>query len=76
MKQGPTIPLGVDLDARARERYKRTKRLEWSIQTWGDRQDDIGRMIELLKGALTETKDELNQLERELGYRIKERVHE
>lgn len=62
-----------DLDNRARERYTRARRLEWSIQCWGDRRGEIERMIGLLKEALKVTRDELEHLEQEMGHKIKER---
>jgi len=65
-----------DLDNRARERYTRARRLEWSIQCWGDRQDEVVRMIGLLKEALKVTRDELEHLEREMGHKIKERTND
>ena len=63
-------PRQHDLEARAKERYRRTRRLEWSLIQWGERQGEISRMIELLKDALVVTQTELAQLERELGYPI------
>ena len=59
-----------ELETRAKERYRRTRRLEWSLIQWGERQGDISRMIEILKDALVITQTELAQLERELGYPI------
>lgn len=61
-----------DLDNRARERYTRARRLEWSIQCWGDRQAEVERMIGLLKEALKIARDELEHLEQEMGHKVKE----
>lgn len=73
----PARKVNHELEARAKERYKRTRRLEWSLLQWGERQDDISRMIELLKDALVVTQTELASLERELGHPVdKENVRE
>lgn len=62
-----------DLVERAKERYKRSKRLEWSIQTWEGRGEDVYRMIGILKEALAETRKDLEELERMLGYKVKDK---
>lgn len=62
-----------DLVERANERFKRTKRLECSIQTWEGRGEDVYRMIGILKEALKETRKDLEELEHLLGYKVKDK---
>lgn len=62
-----------DLVERSNERYKRCKRLEWSIQVWEERGQDVYKMIGILKEALKETRKDLEELERLLGYKVKDK---
>ena len=62
----------IDLETRARERYKRAKRIEWSILCRNSEKDDLVKLVELLKDALNETRLELSNLEQQLGYKIKD----